>query len=138
MILSTQPLISVIDDDDSLRSALVGLVRSLGHDALGFGTAEEFLHANVAGRSSCIISDIQMPGMSGIELTHHLTSRNVLTPVILITARADAGLQERALASGAICFLKKPFDGEALIRCLENALEKQDGADRDARSDKLD
>src|SRR5262245_17901522 len=124
MIVSEQPLISVIDDDPSLRSALVGLVRSLGHEARGFGTAEEFLQADVAKSSSCIISDIQMPGMSGIELTQHLTNRNVFTPVILITARADPGLQEKALASGAICFLKKPFDGEALIRCLENALEK--------------
>ena len=64
--MSEQPLISVIDDDASLRSALVGLVRSLGHEARGFGTAEEFLSADVAKSSSCIISDIQMPGMSGI------------------------------------------------------------------------
>jgi FixJ family two-component response regulator len=128
--VSELPLISVIDDDASLRSALVGLVRSLGHDALGFGSAEEFLQADAAKASDCIISDIQMPGMSGIELAQHLTMRNVFTPIILITARADPALKEKALASGAVCFLRKPFDGEVLIRCMENALEKQDGTDK--------
>jgi FixJ family two-component response regulator len=130
MAVSEHPLISVIDDDASLRSALVGLVRSLGHDALGFGSAEEFLQTDAATASDCVISDIQMPGMSGFELAQHLTTRNVFTPIILITARADPGLEEKALASGAVCFLRKPFDGEALIRCMENALEKQDSPDK--------
>jgi FixJ family two-component response regulator len=116
------PIISVIDDDESLRTALVGLVRSLGYEAHGFGSAEEFLEGG-ARRWACIISDIQMPGMSGIDLKRHLTAQAVTTPVIMITARAEPGLKERALASGAACFLKKPFEANALIDCLERALQ---------------
>lgn len=115
------PVISIIDDDESLRTALVGLVRSLGYEALGFGSAEEFLQVGT-GKSACIISDIQMPGMSGIDLKRHLSARAVTTPVIMITARAEPGLKERALASGAACFLKKPFEADALIDCLEKAI----------------
>lgn len=117
-------LISIIDDDDSLRSALVGLVRSLGYEASGFANAEDFLAAGQAGRSAAIVTDIQMPGLSGIELKERLTADGCVAPVIMITARAEQGLQERAFASGALCVLKKPFAAEALIDCLERALAK--------------
>jgi FixJ family two-component response regulator len=116
-------MISVIDDDDSLRSALVGLVRSLGYNARGFGSAEEFLQADEMRTFSCIITDIQMPGMSGLELKRHLTAEHVRAPVIMITARPEADLEAKAMASGAICFLRKPFDANALIDCVEKALE---------------
>lgn len=117
-------LISIIDDDDSLRSALVGLVRSLGYRASGFANAEDFLAADQASASSAIVTDIQMPGLSGIELKEKLTSQGCVAPVIMITGRAEPGLQERAFASGALCVLKKPFAAEALIDCLERALAK--------------
>lgn len=118
------PLISIIDDDDSLRSALVGLVRSLGYRARGFANAEDFLAAGDGAQSAAIVTDIQMPGLSGIDLKERLSAEGNAAPVIMITARAEPGLQERAFASGALCVLKKPFAAEALIDCLERALAK--------------
>lgn len=117
-------LISIIDDDDSLRAALVGLVRSLGYRANGFACAEDFLAAADAGASAAIVTDIQMPGLSGIDLKERLTADGCTAPVIMITARTEPGLSERAFASGALCVLKKPFAAEALIDCLERALAK--------------
>lgn len=117
-------LISIIDDDDSLRTALVGLVRSLGYRANGFANAEDFLAADQADRSAAIVTDIQMPGLSGIELKERLVADGCSAPVIMITARSEEGLKERAFASGALCVLKKPFAAEALIDCLERALAK--------------
>jgi FixJ family two-component response regulator len=117
-------LISIIDDDDSLRTALVGLVRSLGYRANGFANAEDFLAADQADRSAAIVTDIQMPGLSGIELKQRLVADGCSAPVIMITARSEEGLKERAFASGALCVLKKPFAAEALIDCLERALAK--------------
>ncbi len=118
-------LVSIIDDDDSLRSALVGLVRSLGYRAIGFANAEAFLASDSAGQSAAIVTDIQMPGLSGIELQERLAAQDCASPVIMITARSEPGLRERALASGAICVLQKPFAAEALIECLERALAGQ-------------
>ena len=116
------PSISVIDDDASMRSAVVALVRSAGYDAHGFASAEDFLGSGAVQSFACIITDIQMPGMSGIELKQHLAASQSSVPVIMITARPDPGLEEKALASGAVCFLRKPFDGSILIDCLQKAL----------------
>ncbi len=122
--MPARPLISIIDDDDSLLSAIVRLVRSAGYDARGFTSAEAFLGCGAAAANfACIITDIQLPGMSGIELKHHLAARQISTPVIMITARNEAGLEDKALASGAICFFRKPFETGALIGCLETALK---------------
>jgi FixJ family two-component response regulator len=114
--------ISVIDDDESMRRAIVALVRSAGYEAQGFASAEDFLGSGIAQDFACIITDIQMSGMSGIELKEHLAASQNSVPVIMITARYDPGLEERAIASGAACFLRKPFDADALIHCLERAL----------------
>jgi len=115
-------LISIIDDDESLRLALVGLVRSLGYRAQGFGSAEEYLGSGDLGASACVITDIQMPGMSGIELKLLLAGRKLPMPVIMITARTEPGLRDKAMASGAVCLLHKPFEANALIACIEEAL----------------
>jgi FixJ family two-component response regulator len=115
-------LISIIDDDDSFRSALVGLIRSLGYGARGFESAEEFVESGVMRSSACVITDIQMPGMSGLDLQHFLTRSECAVPVIMVTARTEPGLEQRALASGAICLLRKPFQTEALTDCLQKAL----------------
>jgi FixJ family two-component response regulator len=106
-----------------MRGAVVALVRSAGYDTHGLGSAEEFLGCGIAQSCSCIITDIQMPGMTGIELKEHLTASQISIPVIMITARHDPGLEEKAIASGAAGFLRKPFDADALIRCLESALK---------------
>jgi FixJ family two-component response regulator len=120
--VSGQALISVIDDDESLCMAVVELLGSLGHDARPFVSAEAFLAADGVGGYDCIITDIQLPGLSGIDLTHLLATRQSSVPVIMITARADPGLEERALSSSAIALLRKPFRADALIGCLERAL----------------
>lgn len=115
-------LISIIDDDASLRNALIGLIRSLGHEARGFGSAEEFLDSTDLRRFDCIVTDIQMPGMSGIDLKHFLAARNHLAPVIMITARTEPGLEDKARLSGAVCLLRKPFEANTLIKYIETAL----------------
>lgn len=122
--VANDTLISIIDDDESLRAALVGLVRSLGYRASGFANAEDFLSDAQAAQSAAIVTDIQMPGLSGIELKDRLNADGCAAPVIMITARTEPELKERALASGALCVLKKPFAAEALIDCLERALAK--------------
>ena len=121
--MSALSSISIIDDDESLRTALVGLVRSFGYDARGFASAEDFIRSDKVDSFACVVTDIQMPGMSGIDLKHYLVDRQSPLPVIMITARPEQGLEERALASGAVCFLKKPFAASALIDCLEKALK---------------
>jgi FixJ family two-component response regulator len=122
--VSAAPIVSIIDDDESLRLALVGLVRSLGFEARGFESAESFVRSGEFGSYACIITDIQMPGMSGIELKEHLAARQISLPVIMITARPDPSLEEKALAVGAIGFLRKPFEASALISYLDRALGK--------------
>ena len=115
-------LISIVDDDDSMRDALVGLFRSLGYDARGFASAEDFLACGDLERFSCAITDIQMPGMNGFELKQRLDERHGTLPVIMITARPEPDLREKAMSIGAASFLRKPFDTETLVDCLEKAL----------------
>ncbi len=119
---TSDPFIAVIDDDLSLCNALVGLVRSLGYRAAGYGSAEAFLAAGTAGEAAAIVMDIQMPGLSGLELKQRLVQDGCTAPVIMITARTEQGLFDRAFASGALCVLQKPFEAEALIACLQKAL----------------
>jgi FixJ family two-component response regulator len=115
-------LISIVDDDASMREALVGFVRSLGHEVRDFASAEDFLASNELGRFACAITDIQMPGMNGFELKRELGARHGALPVIMITARAEPGIEERAMSSGATCFLRKPFEAQTLVSCLQRVL----------------
>jgi len=114
--------IAVVDDDESFRIALEGFVRSLGHTALSFASGEVFMGSADAGRFACIISDIQMPGMSGIEMKQRLARKGIDTPVIMVTARTEPFLRDQALAAGAVCVIRKPFDPQDLIDCLDGAL----------------
>jgi FixJ family two-component response regulator len=116
------PHISVVDDDESLRHALVALVRSMGFRSTAFASAEDFLAAPELQDTQCLVTDIQMPGMSGIDLRRMLTERGIVLPVIMITARTESGLQEKALASGAMFVLLKPFEADVLANCIEQAL----------------
>lgn len=116
-------LISIVDDDASMRDALVGLVRALGYDVRAFGSAEEFLASRELKQFTCAITDIQMPGMSGFELKEQLGRCASQVPVIMITARTEPGLEEQAISSGAVCFLRKPFEAETFVNCLEKVLE---------------
>jgi len=115
-------MISIIDDDAAVRDMLVSLVRSLGYEARAFASAEDFLASDDLGRFTCTIADIHMPGMSGFELKERLDERDGSLPVIMITARTEPDLEEKAISSGAIGFLRKPFEVEMLIRYIEKAL----------------
>ncbi|WP_430396828.1 response regulator transcription factor [Ferrovibrio sp.] len=116
------PQIAIVDDDDSMRQALVALIRSFGFAASAYGSAEEFLAAPALQQADCLVTDIHMPGLSGIELKRKLTERGIALPVIMITARAEAGLEEKAMASGALFVLRKPFEADVLVNCIEQAL----------------
>ena len=120
-------LISIIDDDVAARASVVSLMRAKGFETRSFESAEDFLNAGVSESSHCIITDIQMPGLSGIELKQKLDSCNCKTPVIMITARVEPRLHSLALASGAFCLLRKPFKATALIECVERALARDEG-----------
>ncbi len=116
------PLITIVDDDASMRSALESLIRSIGYNVRSFASAEAALESGAPAISACVISDIQMPGISGLELEFRLRTSERAPPVILITARSEPELLAIAQASGAICVLRKPFDASALIGCIEKAL----------------
>ena len=116
-------LIAVIDDDESFRMALVESLGSLGYGARGFASAEEFIAWEADASCNCVITDIHMPGMSGLDLARLLTGRRRRVPVVMVTARSDLGIDAHAAANGAICLLRKPFKTEALIDCLEKALK---------------
>jgi FixJ family two-component response regulator len=119
--VSSEPLIAVIDDDEPFRTALVEAICSLGHRAQGFASAEEFFAASGESSCDCVITDVHMPGMSGFDLKRLLTARGSTMPVIMVTARAEQGLEAKAAASGAVCLLRKPFATDTLIGCLERA-----------------
>jgi FixJ family two-component response regulator len=120
--VSNPPVISVVDDDGSVRGATHNLVRSLGYAVHTFASAEEFLRSSHLVETSCVIADVRMPTMSGLELQAQLLARGHRLPFIFITAFSAESDRARALQAGAVCFLTKPFDGEALIACLEAAL----------------
>jgi FixJ family two-component response regulator len=121
--VSRELLIAIIDDDDSFRMALVDCLGSLGYGARGFASAEEFIGWEAGASCDCVITDIHMPGMSGLDLGRLLAGRRSEVPVIMVTARSDPGVDAHAEASGAICLLRKPFETDALIGCLEKALK---------------
>jgi FixJ family two-component response regulator len=119
------PVISIVDDDESVRVAINRLVRSLGFVGRTFASAEEFLRSPHLGECACVIADIQMPGMSGVELQNVMLSRGDKTPVLFITAFPDARVEAQVMGAGAVCLLSKPFEGMHLIECIETALKKR-------------
>ncbi len=121
--MTTEPLVAVIDDDDSYRIALVASLDSLGYRTRGYASADEFVAGGGDGSCDCIVTDIHMPGMSGIDLKLLLAAQCSSTPVIMITGRSDPQLEARAKASGAVCLLRKPFESGALVHCLDLAFQ---------------
>lgn len=116
------PLISIVDDDEPNREATEALIRSLGYIAAAFASAEEYLQSDCARSSSCLITDLQMPGMSGAELQDRLIADGCQTPIIFVTAFPEDKIRARVLRAGALCFLSKPVNDECLIQCLDKAL----------------
>ena len=118
------PVISVVDDDASVRAATARLLKSLGFTAHAFASANEFLQSPRLRDTSCLIADVQMPGMSGVQLQEYLIAQGHSTPIIFITAFPEDSIREQAMNAGAICFLSKPFDGARLIECVDRALKR--------------
>jgi FixJ family two-component response regulator len=125
--LSTVSVVAVIDDDASVRTATDNLLSSHGYLVDTFASAEEFLRSARLSDSACVIADVQMPAMSGLDLLIHMRVQGYAAPFIFMTAFPEESVRARALRAGAICFLAKPFAGPALINCLEAALNRQRG-----------
>jgi len=121
----TNALISIVDDDESVREALEDLIQSVGFRVDAFPSAMDFLAFADIRDTSCVIADVNMPRMSGVDLFHRLTELGHPIPTILITAYPNEGVRAHALAEGVVCYLIKPFDDEALIGCVCSALQDE-------------
>ena len=117
-----EKFVAIVDDDASVRVALLGLMRATGLPAKAFASAEEFLQSGADAETSCLVADVRMPGMSGLELQAQLNMRKAGIPVIFITAHGDAAARARALSSGALHFFQKPFDDQELLDAIRSAM----------------
>jgi FixJ family two-component response regulator len=120
--MSVNPVIAIVDDDEAVRIATASLLRSFGFETRIFASAEDFLAAGMDTQAACLITDVQMPGVGGIELQKILCARKCPIPILFMTAYGNEAVRQRALAAGAVCFLEKPFDGETIVRHLRDAL----------------
>ena len=120
--MPTAPLISIVDDDDAVRNSLDDLIRSIGFRTQGFPSAEAFLNSNQARDTACLILDVRMPGMSGLDLQPKAVAANWRIPIIFITSHVDDDARTRALEAGAVAFLNKPFREEELLNAIHAAL----------------
>lgn len=117
-------MVAIVDDDELVRSALSGLMKSAGFAASAFASAEEFLDSGEQERTGCLIADIRMPGMSGLDLQSKLVRDHYRFPIIFITAQGDEKMRMQALRAGAVDFLSKPFDDGTLLDSVRAALER--------------
>jgi FixJ family two-component response regulator len=118
-----RPLLSVVDDDEMLRESLPDLLREFGFAARAFSSGQEFLSSDFLGQTRCLILDVAMPGMSGLDLQEELNRRGQAIPIIFITGQKDEDIRERALRQGAVKFLYKPFSDDALLDAVNAALD---------------
>jgi FixJ family two-component response regulator len=124
-MITDVPLISIVDDDDTLRAATESLVRSLGFKTRTFASAETFLQSPSPRETRCLILDVQMPNMSGIELQERLSELGFTIPIIFVTAYPDESVKQRAMEAGAVAFLLKPLDGHRFVDCLFETLKQE-------------
>jgi len=118
------PLITIVDDDDALRNSLDNLLRSMGFRVQGFASAEAFLQAQHTPETACLLLDVRLPGMNGLELQRQLVAAHWGMPIIFVTAYADDDARARALAAGAVAFLSKPCREEDLLHAIDAALKQ--------------
>ena len=116
-------LISIVEDDQPFRQSMVKLLTALGYTVEAFPSAAEFLASPLLASTACLVSDVQMPGMTGVELHRHLIDAGHAIPTILVTAYPDEVVRRRAVKDGVVCYLRKPVDDDHLERCLRSALE---------------
>jgi FixJ family two-component response regulator len=129
LLIKSKPLIAIVDDDESVCRAVRRLVRSVGMNAETFSSGQEFLdllEAMPSFKPDSLILDVQMPGMNGLDVQAQLATSGYLVPVIFITAHDEVGIREKALAAGAVAFLRKPFNDDLLIKTLQQALKHGD------------
>jgi FixJ family two-component response regulator len=117
------PVIAIVDDEQPVRDATKSLVRSLGYHACTFASAADFLESEQVHDTSCLITDVQMPGLSGIDLQDRLIARGHCIPIIFMTGYPNNSVRARAMKAGAVCFLNKPFSEDHFIGCIEKALK---------------
>ena len=125
--MSRAQMVSIVDDDPLAREGIKELVESLGYKALAFVSAQDFLQSGAIAETGCLITDLQMPGLNGLELQERLQAGGYSTPVILITAYPDEKHRGRAMSAGAIGFLSKPFEEQSLLECLTIAMKRPNG-----------
>jgi FixJ family two-component response regulator len=116
-------MVAIVDDDELMRGALQGMLKSVGFQSQAFASAEEFLESGLQDQTGCLIADIRMPGMSGLELQAKLNAEHCRIPTIFITAHGDTKMRMQALRAGAVEFLAKPFDDEVVLESVRAALE---------------
>lgn len=124
IVLSTKTIISIVDDDQGFRDALTSLIRSLGYRVEAFSSAPAFLASRSVRNTACLIADVQMPAMTGVELYSRLIESGHPIPTIIVTAYPDDGVRIRALNAGVICYLSKPLDADELLVCIRAALDR--------------
>jgi FixJ family two-component response regulator len=125
--MSESGLIAVVDDDEAIREATESFIRSVGFRVVVFPSAEDFLRSSHLQDTACLIVDVRMPGMSGLELQRQLATAHYAIPIIFITAHDDADTRARALRAGAVAFLDKPFSDEVLLRAVQAAVQSSGG-----------
>jgi FixJ family two-component response regulator len=118
--------VAIVDDDESVRAALVGLMKAAGLPVRSFASAEEFLNSGQQHQTACLIADVRMPGMSGLELQARLHAERCEIPTIFITAHGDEHVGTHAVTAGAVGVLRKPFDDEVLLECVRTALRVEE------------
>jgi FixJ family two-component response regulator len=123
--LAANRIVAIVDDDDAVRQATVSLVRSLGHEARGFASAEDFLRPGCDEGVDCLVTDVHMPGIDGTALQRRLLDRGRTYPIVFVSGFPDDSVRNSVMAAGAFCYLGKPFVGDALVTCLERALGAQ-------------
>jgi len=117
------PLISIVDDDDAIRHSLEDLIRSIGFRTQGFPSAESFLSSTEVPSTACLILDVRMPGVNGLDVQRNISAAKLRVPIIFITAHADSDAREQALKAGAVAFLYKPFRDQDLVEAIALALK---------------
>ena len=122
--MSQDPFIACIDDDKSVRDAIEGFLKAFGFAVQAFSSAEDFMQSGRLNQTSCLIADVKLPGMSGLQLQQWLTASGQRVPTIFITAFSDPHRRAQALGAGAICFLEKPITKDDLLNCIQVALER--------------
>jgi RNA polymerase sigma factor (sigma-70 family) len=120
--MSANPIVFVVDDDQPIRSSLKWLIESVGLRVETYATADEFMHSYYPGRAGCLLLDVRMPGMSGLELQEHFAKKDIKIPIIIITGHGDVHMAVRAMKAGAVDFIEKPFNDELLLESIRNAL----------------